>query len=230
MSTPASKTIVLTGVSSGCGRALLHEFATAGHRVIGCARSADKIQSLQTEYGDPHHFSVVDVAGPQAVETWAQKVLANFGPPDFVINNAALMNQAAPFWEIPADEFTQLIDVNVNGSAHVMRAFLPALIERGSGVVVNFSSGWGRSTSPEVAPYCASKWAIEGLSQAVAQEVPAGLAVVALNPGVINTPMLQKCWAAAAHAYPSPEDWARTAAPYILKLSARQNGQALSVA
>jgi len=112
----------------------------------------------------------------------------------------------------------------------VYKRQLPARIERGSGVIVNFSAGWGRSTSPEVAPYCASKWAIEGLSQAVAQEVPAGLAVLALNPGIINTPMLQKCWADGAQAYPHPEEWAQTAAPYLLQLSARHNGQALSVA
>lgn len=224
------KLIALTGVTSGCGRALLQEFAAAGHRVAGCARSVDKIKALEAKYGEPHHFSVLDVADANATELWAQEVLSKLGTPDFVINNAALMNQAAPFWEIPAEEFNQLMDVNVGGTSHVMRAFLPALIERGAGVVVNFSSGWGRSTSPEVAPYCASKWAVEGLSQAVAQEVPTGVAVVALNPGIINTPMLQKCWADGADAYPTPEQWARTAAPYILQLTSRHNGQALSVA
>ncbi len=227
---PKAKRIALTGVTSGCGRALLQEFADAGHQVAGCARSADKIQALQKEYGEPHRFHVVDVADAAAVESWAQDVLSEAGTPDFVVNNAALMNETALFWEVPAEEFTQLIDVNVNGTAHVMRAFLPALIEQGSGVIVNFSSGWGRSTSPEVAPYCASKWAVEGLSQAVAQEVPPGLAVIALNPGVINTPMLRKCWAESALAYPNPEEWARQAAPYILQITARHNGQALSVA
>lgn len=226
----SSRLIALTGVSSGCGRALLEEFVSAGHRVFGCARSADKINALQDQYGQPHRFSVLDVADHEAVETWAREVRADAGIPDFVLNNAALMNMAAPLWEVPAEEFAQLMEVNVNGTAHVMRSFLPAMNERGSGVVVNFSSGWGRSTSPEVAPYCASKWAIEGLSQAVAQEVAPGVAVVALNPGIINTPMLQKCWADGASAYPSPEDWAKSAAPYVLSLGAQDNGQSRSVA
>ena len=78
---------------------------------------------------------------------------------------------------------------NIKGVASVIRYFTPAMIDRGTGVIVNFSSGWGRSTSPEVAPYCATKWAIEGLTGALSQELPAGLAAVALNPGVIDTDM-----------------------------------------
>ena len=73
-----------------------------------------------------------------------------------------------------------------------------------SGVIVNFSSGWGRSTDAEVAPYCATKWAIEGLTQAFAQELPSGMAAVALNPGIINTDMLQSCFGGSASGYPSP--------------------------
>jgi len=108
------------------------------------------------------------------------------------------------------------------------RHAVPVMIERGKGIIVNFSSGWGRSTSPEVAPYCASKWAIEGLSQALAQELPRGLAAMALNPGVINTRMLQTCWGEHASSYEDAENWARTAAPFLLGLKTSQNGQPLS--
>ncbi|MEM1060371.1 MAG: SDR family NAD(P)-dependent oxidoreductase [Verrucomicrobiota bacterium] len=226
----ATRQIILTGLTSGCGRALFHELDAAGHTVFGCARSADKLRALAKAYRPDHRLTPVDVSDHAAVEAWAADILETAGPPDLVINNAALMNEARPLWEVPAEEFNELIAVNVGGTAHVMRAFLPAMIERGRGVIVNFSSGWGRSTSPEVAPYCASKFAVEGLSAAVAQEVPRGLAVIALNPGVINTPMLQKCWSDAAHAYPDPEKWARNATPYILGLSAKDNGRALSVA
>ena len=89
-----------------------------------------------------------------------------------------------------------------------VRQFLPAMISQGSGTVVNFSSGWGRSVSAEVAPYCASKWAIEGLSDALSQELPRGLATAALNPGVINTDMLQSCFGSGADAYASAQEWA----------------------
>ena len=95
-------------------------------------------------------------------------------------------------------------------------------------MIVNFSSGWGRSTSPEVAPYCASKWAIEGLSQALAQELPPGLAAVALNPGIINTDMLQRCFGPGASAYPTADEWAKKAVPFLANLGASDNGRSLT--
>jgi NAD(P)-dependent dehydrogenase (short-subunit alcohol dehydrogenase family) len=120
------------------------------------------------------------------------------------------------------------VDVNVKGVANVVRAFVPAMIRRGSGVVVNFSSGWGRATSPEVAPYCASKWAIEGLTRALAQELPRGLAAVPLNPGIIDTDMLRSCFGADAAAYAEPREWAEKTVPFLLELGPRHNGQALT--
>ena len=122
-----------------------------------------------------------------------------------------------------------MIDVNIKGVANVIRHFVPAMIENGSGVIVNFSSGWGRSTSPEIAPYCATKWAIEGLTQALAQELPAGMAAIPLNPGVINTEMLQSCLGGAASGYPTAEQWAETAVPMILKLGPNDNGRPMTI-
>jgi NAD(P)-dependent dehydrogenase (short-subunit alcohol dehydrogenase family) len=130
---------------------------------------------------------------------------------------------------VTAEEFSAVVDVNLKGTASVMRAVLPSMVERRSGVVVNFSSGWGRSTAPEVAPYCATKWAIEGLSQAVAQEVPAGVAVLAVNPGIIHTAMLESCFGGAASSYEGPDAWARRAGPFLLRLGPSDNGAALSV-
>jgi NAD(P)-dependent dehydrogenase (short-subunit alcohol dehydrogenase family) len=74
-----------------------------------------------------------------------------------------------------------------------------------------------------------SKWAIEGLTKALAEELPAGMAAVPLNPGVIDTDMLRSCWAEGAASYPKAEAWAKTAAPFILKLGAKQNGQSVSM-
>jgi NAD(P)-dependent dehydrogenase (short-subunit alcohol dehydrogenase family) len=110
----------------------------------------------------------------------------------------------------------------------VMRHFAPAMIQRGSGVIVNFSSGWGRSTSAEVAPYCATKWAVEGLTQALAEELPAGLAAVPLNPGIIHTQMLESCFGQDATAYPNPARWAEKAVPFLLELRPRDNGKPLT--
>jgi NAD(P)-dependent dehydrogenase (short-subunit alcohol dehydrogenase family) len=104
------------------------------------------------------------------------------------------------------------------------------MLARSEGVIVNLSSGWGRSTEAEVAPYCATKWAIEGLTQALAQELPRGMAAVPLNPGIIDTDMLRSCFGGAAASYESPEDWARRAAPFLLGLGPKDNGRPLSVA
>jgi NAD(P)-dependent dehydrogenase (short-subunit alcohol dehydrogenase family) len=224
------RNIVITGISRGCGRALAEYYLSLGHRVAGCARSQEIVDELLAEHGPLHHFAAVDVSDDEAVRVWACDVLAHFGAPDLLVNNAAVIAGNAPLWDIPVHEFDAVIDVNIKGTAHVLRHFLPAMIHRGSGVVVNFSSGWGRSTSPDVSAYCASKWAIEGMTQALAQELPHGLAAVALNPGIINTEMLQTCLGpeSAAH-YPAAPEWARSAGPYLLGLGPKDNGQALTV-
>ena len=222
-------TVLITGATRGCGRAMVERFIEAGHTVVGCGRSEPQVAELKRQFGAPHHFDVVDVADDKQVATWARSVIEAGLVPDLLLNNAAVINEPAPLWEISADEFDQLVRVNICGVANVIRHFVPAMIERQRGVIVNFSSGWGRSTSPEVAPYCASKYAMEGLSLALAQELPRGMASIPLNPGIINTEMLQTCWADGAKQYPSPDRWSRVAVPFLLSLGAKDNGQSLSV-
>lgn len=225
----SAKRIVLTGVSRGLGLAMAAGFIEQGHTVFGCARQEKSLVELRKRWGAPHRFDAVDVANDAAVKHWAEEVLAEAGGVDLLVNNAALMNRPAPLWEISADEFGALMDVNLKGVANVIRHFVPSMIGRGSGVIVNFSSGWGRSTSPEVAPYCATKWGIEGLSQALAQELPEGMAAVALNPGIIDTDMLRVAWGDSAGAYPSAERWAEQAVAFILQIGAKDNGRPLKV-
>jgi len=226
----AKKIIVLTGATRGLGRALVPAFAAAGHTVIGCGRSRAHVGELAAAFGPPHAFAAVDVRDARAVQAWADAALAAHGPPDLLVNNAAVMNTPAPLWQVPAAQFDALIDVNVKGVANVIRAFAPAMVRRKVGVIVNLSSGWGRSTSPEVAPYCASKYAVEGLTLALAQELPAGMAAVPLNPGVIDTDMLRQAWADGAASYPKADAWAKRAAPFLLALGPKDNGRSLSVA
>ena len=162
------------------------------------------------------------------VRAWAERVLAG-GPPDLLVNNAGVINANAPLWQVSEEDFSRVIDVNVKGVVNVIRRFVPAMIARGEGVVVNFSSGWGRSASSEVAPYCASKWAVEGLTQALAQELPEGLAAVALNPGIIDTDMLRSCFGDGAGSYPGADVWAARAVPFLLELGPADNGHSLTV-
>jgi NAD(P)-dependent dehydrogenase (short-subunit alcohol dehydrogenase family) len=219
---------VLTGATRGLGQALTEAFVELGHTVLGCGRSADDLAWLRQRFGPPHDFSQVDVADGAAVTAWANDVLARHGAPDLLVNNAALINRNTPLWEVPAAEFDRLIDVNIKGVANVVRAFVPAMIARGTGVVVNFSSYWGRSAAAHETPYCASKWAIEGPTRSLAEELPPGLAAVPFNPGVIDTDMLRTCFGDEAAGNPSPQEWAERAAPFLLQLGPKDNGQPLT--
>ena len=223
-----TKTVLITGVTRGLGRAMVEEFVRLGHTVVGCGRSKADIAKLSRQFGKPHDFSVVDVASDEEVKAWADRVTASFGPPDLLLNSAGIINKNAPLWKISAQDFSRVIDVNLKGAVNVLRHFTPGMLKGKCGVIVNFSSGWGRSTDAEVAPYCASKWAIEGLTQAFTQELPAGMAAVALNPGIINTEMLQSCFGGSASGYLSAGEWAKTAIPFLLELGPRDNGKSLT--
>ncbi|MEM7050623.1 MAG: SDR family NAD(P)-dependent oxidoreductase [Acidobacteriota bacterium] len=224
------RVIVVTGVTRGLGRAMAEAFAAGGHRVAGCGRDRGALDEVATELGIEDHFwQPVDLADGAQVEAWGRAVEARLGVPDLVINNAAVINRNAPLWEVPGEEIESLFRINLAGVCHVLRAFLPAMVERRRGVVVNFSSGWGRSTAPEVAPYCASKWGIEGLTRALAQELPPGMAAVPFNPGIIHTEMLASCFGPAAASYPGPEEWARRAVPRLLAFGPDDNGEARSL-
>lgn len=223
------KHVVITGISRGLGRAMALGFAADGWTVSGCATDAAALQSLASELGPDHLTQTCDVTDPAAVEAFATTATERYGAPDLLVNNAATISPNKPLWEVSAEDFSRVIDVNLKGVHLVIRAFLPGMIRRGKGVVANFSSGWGRSTSPEVAPYCATKWGIEGLTAALAQELPNGLAAVALNPGVIDTRMLRSCFGEEAGNCPPPEEWAKAAVPFLASLGTRHNGKALTV-
>jgi NAD(P)-dependent dehydrogenase (short-subunit alcohol dehydrogenase family) len=225
----SGRIVVITGVTRGLGRAMVDEFVQLGHTVLGCGRTKKAIDQLHRKFGPPHDFYRVDTASNDEVKSWASLIVSAHGAPDLLLNNAGVINKNAPLWEINEREFSEVIDVNVKGFANIIRHFAPAMIKRKRGVIVNFSSGWGRSTDPEVAPYCASKWAIEGLTLALSQELPSGVAAVTLNPGIINTEMLQSAFGNSASGYISPQEWARTAVPFLLELGREDNGKQLEM-
>ncbi|XWS11553.1 hypothetical protein CRYUN_Cryun37aG0008100 [Craigia yunnanensis] len=205
VATAAAKTVLITGVSRGLGRALAIELSKRGHTVIGCSRAQDKLNSLQSELSSPDRYLLlnVDVSSNNSVEELARVVMEKKVVPDII----GTINKNNRIWEVPVEEFDAVVDTNVKGVANMMRHFIPLMIPKSQGIIVNMSSGWGRSGAALVAPYCASKWAVEGLSRAVAKEMPDGFAVVALSPGVINTEMLQSCFGNSASGYQTPEAW-----------------------
>ncbi len=229
MSRHHPKVIVLTGVTRGLGLAMTEKFIELGHTVLGCGRTIEMIENLRRLHHPPHDFAAVDVSIENRVEPWAARLLSTHGSPDLLINNAAVINQMAPLWQVPAEDFDRLVDVNIKGVANVIRHFVPAMVARKSGVIVNFSSGWGRSVAKEVAPYCATKWAIEGMTQALAEELPRPMSAVPFNPGIIDTDMLRGCFGGNASRYPSAAKWADKAVPFLLSLTSRDSGKPLSV-
>jgi len=220
-------TIWITGCTNGLGKALVAEYVAAGHKVVGGARSLDRLAKLRDQFPEAT-FLELDVSDSQSAKRFARGAFDASGEPDFLINGAAVNHENAPLWKVRSKEFERVMSVNVCGVANMIRHVVPIMITAGKGIVVNMSSGWGRSTSPEVAPYCASKWAIEGLTQALAQELPEGLAAIPLDPGVINTRMLRTTFGLEASYFPNTTTWARSAAPFILGLSPLFNGKAMS--
>lgn len=224
------KKVVITGATKGLGRALAKEFIHKGWQVAGCGLSTAAVDELKKEYGDKHHFAVVDVTNADAVNAWAREVENAIGTPDMLINGAAIIHNLANVWEIPSLEFENVMKVNVNGTFNVLKAFLPFMIEKKQGIIINISSDGGRMGEAQWGPYCASKFAIEGLTQSLAQELPEGMAAVTLDPGGgINTDMLKQCLPDTADQYPSPEKWAQSAIKFICTISIEDNGKALTV-
>ncbi|MBP0027139.1 SDR family NAD(P)-dependent oxidoreductase [Roseofilum reptotaenium CS-1145] len=225
-----SKIILITGVSRGLGRAMAEQFIQLGHTVMGCARNQKIVEELNQNFSKPHNFMAVDVTDDLGINTWSQRILSEYEPPDLLINSAAVPHPRIPLWEISTEEFDRTIDVNIKGVANIIRHFVPAMVAQKRGVIVNFSAGWGRYTAANAAPYCASKWAIEGLTGALAQELPSGMAAVSLWPGTIHTDTLEYIYGAEkAAGYISPQTWAQIAVPFLLQIGASDNGKPLSI-
>ncbi|MCC5807803.1 MAG: SDR family oxidoreductase [Opitutales bacterium] len=224
----SQKTIVLTGCTRGLGRALFHAWDAMGHTVFGCGRNETAVDELRTSVDDRHRIDAVDIADGGQVKKWSETVIDATGSPDFLVNNAGVVHRPAPFWEIPQKEVEDVFRVNVLGTSRVLKAFLPAMILRGRGMIVNLSSGAGRSGIGGIAAYASTKWAIEGLSKSVAAELPKGIGIVPLSPGMVDTDMLRFCYGTTAGNYRNPRQWAQAAAAFILSLTPEHNGQSLS--
>ncbi|MFJ7807179.1 SDR family oxidoreductase [Bacillus cereus] len=224
-----SKSVIITGVTQGLGRAMVDRFHELGWNIYGCGRSKDKIEELKKQYSKIHDFQVIDVSDSQQVNNWANYILNTHTAPDMIINNASIVNQNAKLWKITAQEFENVMNVNVNGVVNVIRAFVPAMVARKEGIIINMSSSWGREGEAELAPYCASKFAIEGITKSMALELPHGMAVVALDPGgSISTPMLKSCAPQYINESPTPETWSQKAIEYILNITIDKNGDSLT--
>ncbi len=222
--------VAITGVTRGLGSVLTEWLIEQGKTVVGCARSQAAIDEMSNRYPAPHSFRALSVTSADDVTDWAQSVIAENGAPDLVICNASTINDASKrSWELSNEEFDNVLAVNINGTANVCRAFLPSMVDRGTGTLIGLSSRAGRKGLTNLAPYCAGKWAIEGLMRAIARELPEGMASIPMNPCDINTDMYRSNWPDNAPNKPSPEQWVAIAGPYILGLGPQDSGESATV-
>lgn len=183
----APKTIVITGVSSGFGLALAREALAAGHKVVGTLRNQQARQEFEALQPGRAFGRILDVSDFAAAEGLAAEVEATVGPVDVLVNNAGYGHEGV-LEESPLDELRRQFDVNVFGAVAVTRAFLPGMRQRRRGHIVNITSMGGHVGMPGVAYYCGSKFALEGISDALGKEVaPFGIHVTAVAPGSFRT-------------------------------------------
>jgi NAD(P)-dependent dehydrogenase (short-subunit alcohol dehydrogenase family) len=177
----------VTGSSRGLGRTLVEAILAAGDRVIATARKPEELKDLSATYADSIRAVKLDVTSPADVEKAVATAVEAFGRIDGLINNAGYGFLGA-FEEMSDDEFKGQIDTNFWGVVNVTRAILPHLRQQGSGHIIQITSIGGRSAFPGFSGYHAAKFAVEGLSEALALEVkPLGIKVTIVEPGGFRT-------------------------------------------
>jgi len=178
-------TILITGVSTGIGRACAERFAAAGWRVIGTVR--DTAGEATAAWSADVVLERFDLAQAGDASALAARVLERFGCPDVLLNNAGMV-QFGPLEEISSASLERLYRVNVFGQLELAQALIPAMRERGSGVIANVTSLGGRVVFPFFAGYNSTKWALEGISEGLWHELkPFGIRVKAIEPGYVDT-------------------------------------------
>ncbi len=186
---------VVTGANSGIGRAIAIHLATAGYEVYGTVRDmarATKLLTMADAAGAKLNLTTMDVASDDSVRDGIAEVLARAGKIDVLVNNAGVGGNAV-LEECPVSLYEEVMNVNVYGAVRCCQAVLPQMRARRSGAIVNITSVAGRLAALAQSPYVASKWAFEGISEALAQELaPFGIRVVIVEPGVTKSAIFAK--------------------------------------
>jgi NAD(P)-dependent dehydrogenase (short-subunit alcohol dehydrogenase family) len=185
-------TILITGTSKGIGLATALTLARAGHTVYATMRNADRAAELAEEAAKellPIHYSVMDVDSDASVATAIAAIQQGAEPIDVLVNNAGVERNGS-IEELSMDDFHAVMETNYFGAIRCAKAVIPQMRERRSGLIVNITSVAGRVSTSPLGPYAASKFALEALSEALAQEMKTfGVRVAIVEPGIIDTPM-----------------------------------------
>ena len=186
---------VVTGANSGIGRATAIHLAVNGHRVFGTVRAvakAEKLLAAAAEHGVEIELAELDVADDTSVERGFADILERAGRVDHLVNNAGVGGNGV-VEECSSEQFLDVMNVDLVGAIRCSRAVLPQMRERGSGTIVNVTSVAGRFGAMAQAPYVASKWALEGVSEEMALELAAfGIRVAIVEPGITQSSIFGK--------------------------------------
>jgi len=187
-------TVLITGTSKGIGLTTTLTLARAGHTVYATMRSAGRAEELAEEAAQellPIHYSVMDVDSDDSVATSIAAIQETAGPVDVLVNNAGIERNGS-IEEVSMDDFRAVMETNYFGAIRCIKAVIPNMRKRQSGLIVNVTSVAGRVSTSPLGPYSASKFALEALSEALAQEMKTfGVRVAIIEPGIIDTPMAQ---------------------------------------
>ena len=187
------KRIVITGGSKGLGRALADRFAGEGARLALCSRDYEELNRVALDlavHGHPPLYASCDIADAEQVRRFTELVLSEFGSIDVLVNNASVLGQRIEIADWTRSAWERVIDVNVNGLFAVTKAFLPSMIRQRAGSIINVTSSVGKKGRARWGAYAVSKFALEGFTQVLADEVRYhGIRVNSVNPGALDTDM-----------------------------------------
>ena len=219
-----SRTWFITGASTGFGRKLAEEVLKSGGRVVATARKPEQITHFEEQYPEKAKVYALDVRDAAQVISVVAQANACFGPVDVVVNNAGY-GIAGAVEEATEDEYMPMFETNVFGLIRVTQAFLPHLRKQGSGHILNLSSIGGLVSSPGMGFYNATKFAVEGLSEALAAELkPLGIHVTIVEPGPFRTDFLGRSGVQAENSLPDYDKTAGNMRRYFAEQDGKQKG------
>jgi NAD(P)-dependent dehydrogenase (short-subunit alcohol dehydrogenase family) len=195
-----SEVVIITGGTKGLGRASVKKWLAEGWRVATCARDEAELAKLETECATENLFTqVVDVANRVDVHSFVQRVLDRWSMIDVLINNASILGPRETIEEYSEETWQTVVNINLNGTFYFSKAVMPSMLKARSGVIINISSGAGIKGKAKWGAYAASKFAVEGFTQVLRDEVrDRGIRVHAFDPGAMQTAM-------RAAAYPDED-------------------------
>jgi NAD(P)-dependent dehydrogenase (short-subunit alcohol dehydrogenase family) len=230
VSTGKDRTWFITGASTGFGRLLAEEALKGGGKVIATARNRDNVADLEAKYPQTARALALDVTDAGQVDSAVAQAFAQFGRVDVLVNNAGY-GLAGAIEEVSQTEFMPMFETNVFGLLQVTRAFLPYLRKQRSGHILNLSSIGGVVAIPGMGFYNATKFAVEGISEALAAELaPLGIHVTIIEPGPFRTDFLGRSGVVAKARIADYDGTAGTMRKYFAENDGKQRGDPVRAA